>query len=87
MTQTAILVSADDAAVLLSTTRWRILRLVRDGRLPFIDLGDGEPRFTLDELRAWVQGIGKATSQGKEGAVLLGDGRHDGRHKGHGAEG
>lgn len=83
MTQTAILISADDAALLLSTTRRRILGLVRDRRLPFVDLGDGKPRFAPDELRAWVHEI----AQGKEGAMLLGDGRHDGRHQGHGAEG
>jgi len=59
MNATANLISADDAAELLSTTRRRLLRLVRERRIPFVDLGDDEPRFLPDELRTWVVAIRK----------------------------
>jgi excisionase family DNA binding protein len=57
MTAPPILISLEDAAVLLSTTSYRLRKLARDGRVPFVDLGDGEMRFSPDELRAWVQHI------------------------------
>ena len=53
----AILISADEAAALLSTTRRRVLRLVSEQRIPFVELGDGEPRFVPDELRRWAGGL------------------------------
>jgi excisionase family DNA binding protein len=65
MSETAILISADDAALLLSTTRRRILRLVRERRIPFVDLGDGEPRFSADELRVWIQSMKQGAGDGK----------------------
>jgi excisionase family DNA binding protein len=55
MNATAILISTDEAADLLRTTRRRLLRLVRERRVPVVDLGDGEPRFSPDVLREWAK--------------------------------
>lgn len=59
----AILISVDDAAIMLSMTRRRLLRLIREGRVPFIDLGDSEPRFSPDELRVWIRGIAQQKTE------------------------
>lgn len=62
---TTILVPINEAAAMLGATRRRILRLVREGLIPFVDLGDGEPRFSPDDLRAWVQQKAKGGSDAK----------------------
>ncbi|HEY2411590.1 MAG TPA: helix-turn-helix domain-containing protein [Pirellulaceae bacterium] len=51
----AILISLDDAAWLLSITPFRLRRLVREGRVPVVDLGDGELRFSRRDLQQWVE--------------------------------
>ena len=53
----AILISLDEAAELLSITPRKLLRIARAGRLPSIDLGDGELRFDPDRLREWVREV------------------------------
>ena len=45
-----------------------------------------EAQRQLERLGVKVQFVSRPR-RGKEGAVLLDDGRHDGQHKGHGAEG
>ena len=64
MNATAILISADDAADLLSTTRRRVLRMVRERRIPFVDLGDGEPRFVREQLESWARQLRGEEVQG-----------------------
>jgi Helix-turn-helix domain len=59
MNAQAILVDVDDAAAMLSMTPRRLLRLVREGRVPVVNAGDGEPRFSPDELREWVKSLSK----------------------------
>ena len=57
MDTATLLISADQAAKLLSTTRRRVLRMVREGRIPHVELGDGEPRFSPSELRTWIASL------------------------------
>jgi hypothetical protein len=58
-----ILITAHDAALLLCTTRRRILRLARDKQIPFVDLGDDEPRFVASELREWAASMMRREGQ------------------------
>ena len=50
-----ILALADDAAPLLAMTPRRLVKLVKAGKVPFVDLGDGEIRFSLAALRRWAE--------------------------------
>jgi hypothetical protein len=54
MGPSAILIGIETAANLLSVPPRRLARLVKEGRVPIVDLGDGVPRFAPDELRAWA---------------------------------
>ena len=57
MNAQALLIGIDDAAEMLSMTPRRLIRLARQGVVPVIDLGDGEMRFSPDDLREWVKGL------------------------------
>ena len=57
MDSQAILIDIDSAAELLSTKPRHLKRLANEGRIPFVDLGDGLLRFSPEKLREWVQAI------------------------------
>jgi predicted site-specific integrase-resolvase len=58
-THTAILIDLDNAAILLSISRRRLARLVREGKVPVVELGDGEPRFEPARLRDWARSLSR----------------------------
>lgn len=54
METTPILIDAREAGRLLDMLPARVTRLAKRGDLPCVILPDAEPRFMVDDLRAWV---------------------------------
>lgn len=63
MTTEAILLTTDEAAELLRTTKRRLKQLANRGAVSFVDLGDGELRFQRSDLQIFAESC-KRTVQG-----------------------
>lgn len=50
-----LLIDAREAGKLLGMPWYRVTRLARQGSLPHVLMPNDEPRFSADELRAWVE--------------------------------
>jgi excisionase family DNA binding protein len=59
------LLTDSEAADFLRLTTRQVVTLAKRGELPSVNLPDGEIRFDLDDLRAWVESLKKpATARG-----------------------
>ena len=62
-----LLIDASDLARLLGISRRRVLILVSKGTIPFVELGDKEPRFVKESIAQWLEGeMGKSIATLKQ---------------------
>ena len=49
-----------DAERALKMPMRAVQKLTRQGCIPYVDLGDGRPRYLLEDLRKWVESCRRA---------------------------
>jgi excisionase family DNA binding protein len=52
-----LLLSIGDAAEILSITPRKLRQLIRDGRVPAVNIGDGEMGLSPERLREWLANL------------------------------
>lgn len=57
---TTRLIKADKVAEILDVSKQRVYELTRERRIPFIQLGDRQYRYSETALQAWVEDGGSS---------------------------
>jgi excisionase family DNA binding protein len=57
-----LLVTIDEAAIMLSTSRQTIYRMIRNGEIRTIRLG-ARQRIRVDDLRMWIEGTASVATE------------------------